>query len=236
MKTFAEKVIQVNKNLRFDGVLPGGIQVMNPFRDREAFNVSSAFYNKYYSDFKKRFLILGINPGRFGAGLTGIPFTDPKRLIGDCGIPYSGKPTHEPSSVFIYEMIKAYGGTQQFYSQFYINSLSPLGFTASTPAGNVVNYNYYDSEALRIAVTPFIIKNITTQIKIGTYTDTCVCFGTGKNEQFLQKLNQQYGFFSNIVALEHPRYIMQYQSKNKQFYIDKYLTAFERITNFQKNL
>lgn len=232
MKTFAEKVIQVNKKLCFNGELPEGIQVMNPFLEDEAFHVSSTFYKKYYYDYEKRFLILGINPGRFGAGLTGIPFTDPKRLIEECDIPYSGKLTHEPSSAFIYEMIKAYGGAQQFYSRFYINSLSPLGFTASTPGGSIVNHNYYDSKALTEAVTPYIVKNIKTQIKIGTHTNTCVCFGTGKNEQFLQKLNQQYGFFRNIVALEHPRYIMQYQSKNKQYYIHKYLSAFERITNF----
>ncbi len=33
-----------------------------------------------------RYLILGINPGRFGGGITGIPFTDPIRLQNICGI------------------------------------------------------------------------------------------------------------------------------------------------------
>jgi len=38
------------------------------------------FYTKFYSDCKPRQLVLGINPGRFGAGATGIPFTDTRRL------------------------------------------------------------------------------------------------------------------------------------------------------------
>jgi hypothetical protein len=57
-------------------------------------------------------------------------------------------------------------------------------------------------------------------------TDICYCFGTGKNEKYLRSLNDEFGFFKRIVALEHPRYIMQYKSKSKQFYIDKYLEAF----------
>jgi len=49
---------------------------MNPFRENpEALIVSGKFYKKYYNDNNPRFLILGINPGRFGAGVTGIPFT-----------------------------------------------------------------------------------------------------------------------------------------------------------------
>ncbi|MCL4483959.1 MAG: DUF4918 family protein [Bacteroidetes bacterium] len=57
----------------------------------------------------------------------------------------------------------------------------------------------------------------------------CYCFGTGKNEQFLRAINKEYGFFKEIIALEHPRFIMQYKSKSKQEYIDKYIQAFRKI-------
>lgn len=80
MKTFADKIIEFNKFLHFEGLLPDGIRIMNPFRDNYIFKVSSSFYRKYYNDNKPRHLILGINPGRFGAGFTGVPFTDTKRL------------------------------------------------------------------------------------------------------------------------------------------------------------
>jgi hypothetical protein len=117
VKTFADKVIAFNKALHFEGRLPEGIRIMNPFRENEfALPISTTFYKKYYNDNNVRHLILGINPGRFGAGVTGVPFTDTKRLQSECHIPFKGKETHEPSSVFIYEMINAYGGPEAFYS------------------------------------------------------------------------------------------------------------------------
>jgi hypothetical protein len=230
MMTFADKVIDFNKHLEYTGpALPANIRIMNPFKEGEyALRVSSEFYKKYYNDSNKRHLILGINPGRFGSGLTGVPFTDPKRLKSECNINYAGKITHEPSSVYVYEVINAYGGTEAFYNKFYISSLCPLGFTMIDNKGREKNYNYYDSKELCTAVTPFIIDNIKTQIALGCHSDTCFCFGTGQNEKFLKKLNEEHGFFNKIIALEHPRFIMQYKAKTKQVYINKYLEAFGR--------
>ena len=228
--TFAEKIINFNRSLNFTDELPEGIQVMNPFRGgTDSLSVSSAFYRKFYDDLKPRHLILGINPGRFGAGVTGIPFTDTKRLKNECGLNYQGSETHEPSSVFVYEVIEAYGGVQQFYADFYINSVSPLGFVIIDDKGRVKNYNYYDSPALTEIVRPFIVESIRAQIAFGVETDVCFSFGSGKNDKFLRALNQEYGFFKTIIALEHPRFVMQYKSKMKQFYIDKYINAFQSV-------
>lgn len=232
MKTFAEKVMDFNRQLNFEGKLPNRISIMNPYRDNpEALAISSLFYRKYYNDHAKRHIILGINPGRFGSGVTGVSFTDTKRLKSECHIDYTGKETHEPSSVFIYDMIRAYGGVEEFYKKIYINSVCPLGFTATAKTGKEVNYNYYDSPELTAAASPFIIKSMHQHIALGIETERCFCFGTGKNEQFLRKLNNEHHFFKEIIALEHPRYIMQYKSASKQFYIDKYLEAFSRISS-----
>ena len=230
MKTFADKIIAFNQSLDFTGKLPEGISIMNPFKGNdEILAVSSAFYKKYYNDNKKRHLILGINPGRFGGGVTGIPFTDPKHLKNQCGLNYSGKETHEPSSVFVYEVIEAYGGVNQFYTDFYINSISPLGFTIGNSKGKEKNYNYYDSKELTNTVYDFCVENIKQQIGFGIETDICYCFGTGQNDQFLRLLNDTYGFFKKIIALEHPRFVMQYKAKTKLEYIDKYVQAFNQI-------
>lgn len=203
---------------------------MNPFKESDQpLRIAKTFYRKYYNDQKQRHLILGINPGRFGAGLTGIPFTDPKRLLGECEIDYAGKITHEPSSVFIYEMIHAYGGMQAFYRDFYINSVCPLGFTSKGLRGKEKNYNYYDSKELTATVRGFIVENIRTLIGMGVNTEICFCFGAGKNEKFLKDLNRKYAFFEKIIGLEHPRFIMQYKSKSCQLYIDKYISAFGEI-------
>jgi hypothetical protein len=229
MKTFADKVIAFNKQLSFHGKLPAGIRIMNPFKENDhALALSSAFYKKFYNDNNKRHLVLGINPGRHGAGYTGVPFTDTKRLQSECGIKYAGKKTHEPSSVFIYEMIRAFGGPEIFYGKFYIHSICPLGFVLNKN-GKEINYNYYDSKELQEAVHDFIVDNIRKQIKMGVYTDVCFCFGTGKNEKFLRSLNEEHHFFDEIIALEHPRFIMQYKAKTKDVYIRKYLDAFTEI-------
>ncbi|MEI6681580.1 MAG: uracil-DNA glycosylase family protein [Bacteroidota bacterium] len=236
METFADKIIGFNEALDFSGILPEGISIMNPFRDNEnILPVSSAFYRKYYSDQLPRHLILGINPGRFGAGVTGIPFTDPKRLIEKCGIAYHGEMKHEPSSVFIYEMIDAFGGPVAFYEKFYINSVCPLGFTATGNNGKEVNCNYYDflppgRAAVSSPVYGFIVENIQKQIGMGVETDICYCFGNGKNEKFLRTLNAEKHFFGKIIALEHPRFVMQYKARSKPLYIDKYLSAFNQIS------
>ena len=230
MSTLAKRIIEFNRTLDFHGELPIGINIMNPFKGNgDILAVSSLFYQKYYNDNNPRHLILGINPGRFGAGVTGIPFTDTKRLTNECGLRYSGKETYEPSSVFVYEVIEAYGGVEKFYNDFYINSISPLGFTISDEKGKEKNYNYYDSKELTEIMSLFMVDNIYKQIALMMKTDICFCFGTGKNEKFLRLLNDKYGFFNNIVALEHPRFVMQYKAKSKPEYIEKYMKAFSLI-------
>jgi hypothetical protein len=230
MTTFAEKVILFCKEVEFYDSLPPGISIMNPFRNNpEVIQVITQFYQRFYNDNNRRRLILGINPGRFGAGVTGIPFTDTKRLKEKCGICIPGPETFETSSVFIYEMIEKYGGPEKFYSDFYINSVCPLGFTSTGKTGKEINYNYYDNKKLAEAVKDFAIASITKQIGFGIERDVCFCLGTGQNYKFLVKLNSEHRFFDKVLQLEHPRYIMQYQSKQKQIYIEKYLSEFSKI-------
>ncbi|MBK0402300.1 DUF4918 family protein [Adhaeribacter sp. BT258] len=229
-KTFADKIIEFNKELHFSGILPVGVKIMNPFRESpEALAISSEFYRRYYNDTRPRHMILGINPGRFGSAVTGIPFTDTKRLESELQLPYSGKQTHEPSSVFVYDMIRAFGGPAAFYSRFFVHSICPLGFTKTNARGQEVNYNYYDDPLLTAAVYDFIVATLKQQLSFGISTNLGFCFGKGKNEKFLRKLNAKENFFQEIIALEHPRFIMQYKAKTKEVYIDKYLQAFQQV-------
>lgn len=227
--TFGEKVLLFNGGLEFAGKLPEGIRIMNPFKNNpEARYISEQFYLKYFNDSRERSLILGINPGRFGAGTTGIPFTDTIRLKEKCRISFQGIKTYEPSSAFIYDMIDAYGGVGEFYRNFFISAVCPLGFTRNNDNGKLLNYNYYDSRELSAMVNDFILSTLKQQLDFGINRDTCFCLGTGKNDAFLYKLNQKYRFFKNIVALEHPRYIMQYKAKFRNEFIKKYISAFRQ--------
>lgn len=228
--TFADKVISFFGELEYKGSLPPGISVMNPFRDNpQIMPVISAFYTKFYNDNNKRHLILGINPGRFGAGITGIPFTDTKRMNEKCGLSIPGVQTFETSSVFIYEMIDAFGGVGKFYSKFYISSVSPLGFTSVSEKGSDLNFNYYDSKKLTESVHPLIIDSLSKQLQFGIERDTCFCLGTGQNYKYVLQLNEKLRLFERVVPLEHPRYVMQYKSKQKQRYIDKYIVEFLKV-------
>ena len=140
-----------------DVQLPNGVGVLDPFNGPNADEVRRIvrlFHRKYFSDDHQRVLMLGINPGRLGAGSTGLSFTDTKRCESDLGIPVNGLRTHEPSSDFFYRMIRAAGGPETFYSKVYVHAICPLGFVKEGPRGKEINLNYYDDKALEEAVTP----------------------------------------------------------------------------------
>ena len=197
---------------------------MHPFKDAETRRICELFYNKFYNDHHPRFCIIGINPGRFGGGVTGIPFTDPIRLKKGCDIENDWLPRQELSSVFVYDLINAYGGPEQFYSKFYFTSLSPLGFTKQGK-----NLNYYDDKELTESIKPFAAACFKKQLSWGFHTSVAFCLGEGTNYKFIQKFNKEHGFFKKIIPLSHPRFIMQYKLKTKDIFIDKYLEAFDKL-------
>jgi hypothetical protein len=201
--------------------LPASVEVMVPFSEQSVDEAFDAFYRKFYDDTNPRRFIIGINPGRFGGGITGIPFTDPIRLEEACGIPNIFQKRQELSSVFIYKMINAYGGPQAFYSRHYITSYSPLGFTRHGK-----NLNYYDDNVLAAAVEPYAANCLKKQIAFGGDKTIAYCLGDGTNFKYLSRLNEKHGFFKRIIPLSHPRFIMQYKLKKVDEYIDRYLETF----------
>ncbi len=224
---FADRMKRFNRSLHFTEKLPPHIDVLNPFKTAQILAFSDAFYQKYYNDENKRWAIFGINPGRFGGGLTGIPFTDFKRLRDVCGIDTKGNTSHEPSSEFVYAMIAAMGGADSFYKQFYINSVCPLGFVVHKENNKWINYNYYDDKALYAAAKPFIIKMMQKQIGLGLNTDECFCLGK-KNAEYLTAINNEHQLFKKITTLPHPRYIIQYKRKEMETFIDEYVQKLGR--------
>jgi hypothetical protein len=72
-------------------------------------------------------------------------------------------------------------------------------------------------------------------MKFGIKRDIAFCLGTGKNYRFLTELNKRKAYFGGIIPLEHPRFIMQYRSKQKQLYIRKYIDEFRKVTQKQGN-
>jgi hypothetical protein len=213
----AEKILSFLRTLT-PPPLPSGITVMNPYRNADVWRLCEAFYRKYYADDHPRTLVLGINPGRFGGGTTGIPFTDPVKLKIWCGIDNSLPPKTELSANFVYAVIDKAGGPDVFFRQVYISSVCPLGFTRQGR-----NLNYYDIGELQDAVTGFCVESLYKQLSFGLHPDKVYCLGEGKNFAFLEQLNRKYQLFRTIIPLPHPRFIMQYKRKEMHQMVLRYL-------------
>jgi hypothetical protein len=209
--TFAERTLRFYSSLHIEEKLPDGVEVLNPYKDKQVMEVCAAFYRKYYNDTEGRRLILGINPGRFGAGVTGIPFTDPVRLEKDCGIPNDFQKRPELSSEFIYLLMDQMGSPAHFYQHYFFGAVSPLGFVKDGK-----NYNYYDTQEMFRALKPFIIHNLVEQIGLGINSRKCYCLGQGKNYEYLKQINDETHLFDEIVPTPHPRWVMQYRRKSLQ--------------------
>src|SRR5689334_13529398 len=96
--TFGDRAYDFYVSLQTPKV-PRAVTVMNPYTEPEAKGYLHTFLNKYFDDNYPRVAILGINPGRFGAGVTGVTFTDPVALADECGIPNHLPRKRELSSV-----------------------------------------------------------------------------------------------------------------------------------------
>lgn len=227
--TFAELILQFNNRLSHEALdLPAGFKIVNPFtgdQKEQVKRITMAFYQKYYNDNRTRRLILGSSPARRGSAVTGVPFEDAEHLQSETGIFIDKFYVNKSSSGFLFDVINEYGGCKKFYSDFYMNFVCPLGIVRTNSKDKEVNCNYYENKKLQDSLYSFIVSSIYSQIDFGIDTSVCYCIGSGENYSFLSKINQIHGFFQNIVPLEHPRFIMQYNSKRKEEFVEKYLNA-----------
>lgn len=221
---WSDQILSFFQSLHIPSSLPRGVQVLNPYQDATTMNLCRQFYKRFYQDTLPRRMIIGINPGRLGSGLTGIPFTDPVHLDQFCGIQNQLQKKSELSSTFIYEMITAFGGLEKFYSKLYFSSVSPLGFTKEGK-----NLNYYDDALLQKKLEPFMLTCMNTQLEFGVDRTVAYCLGEGDNFKFLKQFNERHHFFQEIIPLAHPRFIMQYKRKNKAEFIRHYLDVMDFI-------
>lgn len=229
--TFADKVLRFEKELACKQFyLPDGYNIVNPFAGRQKESVekvTKTFYKKYYNDTNIRRLMLGSSPARQRSAITGVPFEDTEYLQTEAKVSIKGIKNVKSSQEFIYEMIQEYGGRKKFYSDIYMSFVCPLGITRVNSKGNEVNCNYYDNRMLQESLLSFMVNSIYEQISFGLDTSVCYCIGSGKNFRFLSKINDTFHFFNVIVPLEHPRFIMQYNAKQKSEFIKKYVTSLQ---------
>lgn len=220
-RTFSQKVINFYSGLKSPANLPPGIHILNPYKNKEVIEIMNEFYSTFFNDYNQRVFIIGINPGRFGGGVTGIPFTDPHALEQHCKIKNNLIKKPELSSKFVYSLIDKFGGVKKFYSKFFISAVFPLALLSDGK-----NYNYYDSNELSRNLKPYLLSSLKKQTGFGARKNKVICLGK-KNYTFLNELNKELKYFEKIITLDHPRFIMQYRLKKKDEYIRKYIRALE---------
>ena len=226
--TNSEKILRYCKNLSKIQIDPfENYRIINPYSSnkQQIELITKKFYNKYYNDNNKRRLILGSNPARRATAVTGIPFEDAIHLQQETGIFIDNFYINKSSSNFLYDVIKEYGGCDKFYKNFYMNFVFPLGIAKINYNNGESNCNYYEIKQFPKKLYTYIINSIKEILTFNIDTSVCYCIGSGKNYEFLLQINNEYKFFEKIIPLEHPRFIMQYNSKNKDLYLKKYLNA-----------
>lgn len=195
---------------------PRPISILNPFAKEEVRHVCRQFYEKYYADDQPRNVILGINPGRLGAGITGINFTDPDKLERICGIANEFDKKAELSSRFVYDWILRAGSVASFYERNIILSVCPLGFVREGK-----NINYYDDKNLQARCEKLIIRQQNLLRDEAQVTNKAYMLGKGKNYQYFKKLNDFHGWYDEVIALPHPRWVMQYRYRDRHEWMDE---------------
>ena len=219
--TFAEKAIDFYGSLTIPK-LPTGIEAIFPYG--KVAPVIEEFHQKFFADSNPRIAILGINPGRFGAGVTAIPFTDPIHLQESCAILNDFQKRHELSSQFVYQMINSFGGAEEFYRSFFITAVCPIGFLR-----NEVNCNYYDDKNLEEGLKEYIVRHIDIQMNLPLRTDIAFVWGQGKNYKYFNRLNDEFQWFNKLIPQPHPRWIMQYRRKKLNTFVREFCQQFQSV-------
>ena len=178
------------------------------------------FNEKYYKDSYPKTVLCGINPGKNGAGKTGIPFIDFSSLSELLeGVEKTGT---ERSAQFFYDVVKEIGA-ERFYRSFYVTNISWLGFIKDGK-----NVNYY---TLSDKAKAFIYKMF--EFEMNQVSPTTIISMSGEVKQTLSSLFNG-GQIDISNSLPHPNYCAfpkNYSSCKSQYIelLSKYLQTAHKI-------
>ena len=131
------------------------IGIIDDFIDNKI-NIEN-FYKNYITKNQPKTFLVGINPGKNGAGKTGIPFIDYNSLSKI--IKNVDKNESEKSSKFIFEIIEHFG-IDKFYKHIHLTNICPLGFYDLKTKRNI-NYN-----TLPTHIAQYLLENFIEEVEI----------------------------------------------------------------------
>ena len=217
--SFGKKLAAFLSTVRIPVQLPNEIVAMDTLQRPSVQRVVGEFCERYYTGSHLRKAVWGINPGRFGAGMTGLSFTDP-HMLAELGIQSDIVGRRELSAEFIENVIDECGGASKFYQHAFLGAVCPVGLML-----NDKNINFYDDAKLEHDIAPFNQHCMSTITSFGLRTDKCVVLGTGKFKQVFERRYRTGTGYQEVTYLEHPRFVMQYRRKRMKEYIDRYVNA-----------
>jgi uracil-DNA glycosylase len=170
-----------------------GIGILSDFKKNKQ-NIIE-FHKKYVEPNNPKIVLCGINPGRYGAGLTGIPFVDFKSL--QKLLPGITNENSEKSSKFLFSIINSFKA-DKFYQNFHVTNLSSVGFY-NLKNGRNINY-----DILPTHIAIFILEKFVDEMNL---VKPEIIVPIGKNVDFELTLNLvKYGKIHAKIGhrLNHP--------------------------------
>lgn len=155
------------------------------------------FHKKYVQLNSPKIVMCGINPGRNGAGITGIPFIDTNSL--SKMLPDIANPKTEKSAKFFFSIIEEFG-IDEFYSNIHVTNMSWFGFY-KLDNGTNVNYNSLPEE-----IQNFLIDKFVEEMNF-IKPDVIIPIGDIVNWELLYNLKKRDRINAEIAPrLYHPAY------------------------------
>lgn len=183
-----------------------GISVLREFENNIA--VSKHFAKAYCSSQRPSVVLCGINPGRLGAGKTGVPFLDFSSL--SKLLPDIDRRDAERSAQFFFEVVE-YFGAKAFYSTFHVTNISSVGYER---AGSNVNYYDLPEQALKYVLSAF-------GEEINAVQPTAIISLAGSVHATVRKLFSESSIDISL-CLPHPNYCAfpKHRDRCKDRYIE----------------
>ena len=179
------------------------------------------FHKRYVQPNSPKIVICGINPGRNGAGLTGIPFIDFESL--SKMLSNIGNKESEQSAKFFYSVIQKFE-IENFYQKFHVTNISWYGFSQIDKQKNV----NYDNISTEIAI--FLIEKFVEEME---FINPDVIIPLSRNVLYeLVSLKKRDKIKAEIgTRLCHPSWISTYRSKDFDLWTAKYVEVLTDYLN-----
>ena len=68
-----------------------------------------------------------------------------------------------------------------------------------------------------------MLRCIRRQLETMPAFPVCFCLGEGENFKYFSRVNERNRFFTEIIPLPHPRWVMQYRRRRVGDYVELYV-------------